>query len=200
MNKNTLLNRRKPAPTEWLLNKTLVIALASVAIVITYVGFIDLWHNLYKTATSLDIWLIIALTSLVIASGLVMFGRYAERKLEIETQVKIQKIEMYDQFLIELSQLFQREHSNTDLLNFITEWQSKLILWSDSETLKSLLHWHDSLITQDKNSFKMLETFIRNLRDEIGHPSNEIEQGALIHLMINHGTFLQKHAQLHGEK
>jgi len=197
---NALLNRRKPAHIEWLLNKTLVIALASVAIVIGYVGFIDIWRSLYQTATSLDIWLIIALTSLVIATGLVMFGRYAERKLEIETQLKIQKIEIYDQFLIELSLLFQREHSNADLLNFITEWQSKLILWSDSETLKSLLHWHNSLITQDKNSLKILETFIRTLREEIGQPSSEIEQGALIHLMINHDAFLQKHTQLHNGK
>ncbi|MDP2806246.1 MAG: hypothetical protein Q8O24_09930 [Gallionellaceae bacterium] len=197
MKNNSILNRRKPASIEWLLNKTLVIALASVAIVLGYIGVIDLWSRLYKTATSLDIWLIIAVTSLVIAAGLVMFGRYAERKLVIETQLIAQKIEIYDELLIQLSQTFQRNHSNAELLSFISEWQSKLILWSDSPTLYSLLRWHDSLIAQDENSLKMLDNFLRTLREEIGHPSSEIEQGALIHLMINHDSFLQKHAQLH---
>ncbi|MEI7843360.1 MAG: hypothetical protein WCI39_10030 [Gallionellaceae bacterium] len=198
MKNNTLLNRRKPAPMEWLFNKAMVIALASVAIVIGYVGFIDLWNSLYKTATSLDIWLIIALTSLVIASGLVMFGRYAERKLEIETQLKIQKIELYDQFLIQLSKIFQREHGNDDLIKLIAEWQSKLLLWSDNETLFHLFRWHDSLITHNINSLIILELFIRSLREEIGHPSSEIEQGAFIHLMINHSAFFQQHTN-HGK-
>jgi len=193
--KNTLLNRRKPAPGEWLFNKALVIALASIAIVIGYVGFIDLWHSLYQTATSLDIWLIIAVTSLVIATGSIMLGRYAERKLAIEAQFKIQKIEIYEQFLTDLSKIFQREHNNTDLINFIAEWQGKLILWSDGPTLHKLFRWHDSLITQNENSLKMFEDFIRTQREEIGHPSSEIEQGALIHLMINHSAFLQKRAK-----
>jgi len=191
---NALLNRRKPAPREWLLNKALVITLASIAIVIGYLGFIDLWQNLYQTATSLDIWLIIALTSLVIATGVIMLGRYAERKLAIEAQYKIPKIELYEQFLTDLSKIFQREHNNTDLINFIAVWQGKLILWSDSDTLHKLFRWHDSLITQNENSLKMLEDFICTQREEIGHPSGEIEQGALIHLMINHSAFLRKHA------
>jgi signal transduction histidine kinase len=186
------VNRRKPAQIAWAFNKTLVIALAAVAIVIAYVGFIDLWSNLYHAASSLDIWLIIAVTSLVIATGVMMAGRYAERKLEIEAQKKAQKIEIYDQLLAQLSQLFQREHKNENLLLFIAEWQSKLILWSDSNTLHCFFRWHDSLITQPENSLKMLGRFMCALREEMGNPTSEIEQGALIHLMINHGNFLQQ--------
>jgi hypothetical protein len=189
---NTFINRRKPARFEWALNKALIIALASFAIVLGYVGFIDLWQHLYKTASSLDIGLIVAVTTLVIAIGLIMFARYTERRLEIETQLKTQKIEIYDQFLLQLGKLFQREHGNADLIQLIVEWQSKLILWSDNETLYHLFLWHDSLLAQDANSLTKLEGFLRALREEIGHPSSDLEQGAFLHLMINHGAFLQK--------
>lgn len=194
MNNKSLLNRRKPAETEWLLNKSLIVALAAAAIVIGYVAFIDVWQQLYSTASALDIWLIIALTTFVISTGVVMVGRYFERRLEIEARFKAQRIDLYDSLLQELSQIFQREHNNADLIVFITEWQSKLMLWSDSATLHSMWLWHDSLITKSEKSLFLLDDFIRAMREEAGHSSNEIEQGAFIHLMINHGAFLKEHA------
>jgi hypothetical protein len=185
---------------EWVLNKTLIISLASIAIVVGYVAFLDVWQHLYNTASALDIWLIIALTTFVISTGVVMVGRYFERRLEIEARLKAQKIDIYDSLLQKLSQIFQREHSNTDLVVFITEWQSKLMLWSNSATLNSMWLWHDGLVTQNEKSLFLLDDFIRAMREEVGHSSSEIEQGAFIHLMINHGAFLKEHAHPAPEK
>ncbi len=196
MNK-TLINRRKPAKTAWVLNKTLIVSLSSIAIVIGYSAFLDTWHNIYKTATSLDTWLIIAVTTFVITTGVVMTGRYFERKLEVEAKLKIQKIDVYDDFLKDLSAIFHRDHNSADLIDFLTLWQSKLILWSEGETLLALIRWHDSLMTEQhrEHSLMMLDDFIRALREEIGHSSTGIERGAFIHLMINHGAFLQQHSR-----
>jgi hypothetical protein len=40
----------------------------------------------------------------------------------------------------------------------------------------------------------MLDDFIRAMREEIGHPTHNIEQGAFIHLMIDHAAFLNDHS------
>lgn len=127
----------------------------------------------------------------MVVTGMVMIGRYFERKLAIEANLRVQKIDVYDDFLKELAQLFHREHNNDDLIDFITLWQGKLILWSESETLLALFHWHESLMTTEErdHSLLMLDDFIRAMREEIGHSSTAIERGAFSHLMINHGGF-----------
>lgn len=192
-----LNNRRQPAKIEWIFGKILIVSLASIAIVVGYIAVLNAWYHIYSTASTLDIWLIIAVTTFVIATGVVMLGRYFERRLEIEAKRRTQKIEVYDDFLKELAQIFHREHNNDDLIAFLTVWQSKLILWSEGETLIALVHWHDSLMNQRnrEHALMLLDDFIRALREEIGHSSTEIERGAFIHLMINHGAFLAAHSR-----
>jgi len=197
-----LANRRRPARNLWALNKTLVVTLASVAIVVGYFAFLNTWHSIYSTASSLDVWLIISITTFTVVTGIVMTGRFLERRLAIDANLRSQKIDLYDDLLKDLSKLFQREHNNSDLIAFINTWQSKLLLWSEGETLNALFRWHHSLMAPNghDHSLLMLDDFIRALREEIGHPTNHIEQGAFIHLMIDHAAFLHDHSHSSPEK
>lgn len=191
------LNRRKAAGFVWTLNKSLLAMLAATAIVLSYFLFQSAWLTAYNTATTMDIWLIISVTAFMVATGLVMTGRYFERKLELESNLRGQKIDIYDDFLHGLTLLFKRDHTHEELVAYVTLWQSKLILWGDGETIHALIRWHDSLFIPNggDHALQMLDDFIRALRNELGHTSSKIEQGAFIHLMINHDIFLREHTQ-----
>lgn len=189
-------NYRKPTQFKLTAFRLVLVALASAAIVLFYVVCLDISEHVYSAVTSLDVWLIIIVIALVLASGIIMLGRYRELQLIKKEEERSKKIELYDEFLKELSRTFRRDHSNSDFIDLLIEWQSTFLLWGNAETLNALGRWNKSLtFAEGKDSLIMLDDFIRALRKEIGHPDSHLEQGAFIHLMINHGAFLIEHSR-----
>ncbi|MFV1922861.1 MAG: hypothetical protein ACMZ63_09670 [Methylotenera sp.] len=95
-----------------------------------------IWAELISINPQLAVAVVAAATTLIASTATVMLGRYFERKKEVEAHFRAEKIKIYDEFLSELFKLFEnpsenekKDDSEDDLVNFLRQWQRKLILW-----------------------------------------------------------------------
>ena len=120
-----------------------------------------------------------------------------ERKKEIEAHYREKKTEIYDEFLSEFFKLFHSDARETDddieLVNFLREWQRKMILWGGQEVVLKYLLWLKNLQKgkADAQSMFLMENFFLEIRKDLGHNNSKLEKGTFIHLMLqNSDLFL----------
>ena len=67
---------------------------------------VAIWHRFVGLNANLAVGLLTACTTVLVAALTVSFGRYFERKKEIEAHFRDKKIAIYDEFLKEFFQLY----------------------------------------------------------------------------------------------
>jgi len=126
-----------------------------------------------------------------------MLGRYYERKKEIEAHFRAEKIKIYDEFLAELFKIFQSGgESSDDMVQFLREWQRKLVLWGGSNVLATYFKWMNRLKSiPDAKTVFLMDEFFRALRADIGQNSHGLAKGAFANLVLRHGDFFLHQAR-----
>ncbi len=186
-----------------------IIQILSTLLVIVFVcGIIWLLYKaltlLYNALSSLDSDVSVAIivgSATVLASTLaVVISRYFQAKREQDIAHRDKKIELYDEFLIKLFEIFQGDEKNKsnpdDLVPFLREIQRKLILWSGPKTIKAYAAWHKVLTTgpaRAEQMIKMIDFFLA-LRKDLGHSNSGIERSHMVRFLIrNSELFMQEY-------
>jgi hypothetical protein len=135
-----------------------------------------------------------AVATIVAATLVVMLGRYFERKKETEAHFRPDKIKMYDEFLLELFKTFHatgEEKENPELVEFLREWQRKLVLWGGSDVLRTYFKWMTRLKAgnPDAETIFLMDEFFRALRADVGHNSKGLSRGAFSHLILRDADY-----------
>ena len=75
---------------------------------------------------------------------------------------------------------------NPDLVNFIREWQRKIILWGGQGVLFKYIKWMNHLKkgVTDANSFYYMEEFFIEIRKDLGLKTSKLEKGTFVHLIL----------------
>lgn len=183
------------------MNKWKMIGVTSLAVAIL-IAFITslywvisgIWNQFKVLDKQVAIGLLTAATTILVSTTTVVLGRYLERKKEIESHFRTQKIEIYDDFLKEFFKLFNDAGAGKepeDMVPFLREWQRKMIVWGGQDVLKSYIDWMARLKSgePDAKAMWMTEDFFRAIRKDLGHSSRKLPKGAFIHLILRNAEF-----------
>src|SRR2546427_1181288 len=148
---------------------------------------VAIWHRSVGLNANLAVGLLTACTTVLVAALTVSFGRYFERKKEIEAHFRDKKIAIYDEFLKEFFQLYYGENK-PDMVDFLREWQRQAMLWGGAGVLNSFLTWrvHLALGKPDAKSLFLMEDFFRALRKDIGLSNRGLNRGSFIRMILKY--------------
>lgn len=144
---------------------------------------------------------IIVASATVLASTLtVVISRYYQSKREQEIAHRDKKIELYDEYLKKLYELFAEAGKGKinpeELVPFLRERHRKLILWAGPKTLKAYTDFHKALTKQPPEAeqiIKMFDFFLE-LRKDLGLSNRGIGRSHMARLIIqNPEWFMQKY-------
>ncbi|MDP3333113.1 MAG: hypothetical protein Q8Q40_09255 [Methylococcaceae bacterium] len=164
-----------------------------------YVGAQSVWKVLIGINPELAVAAIAAATTLFASTITVMLGRYYERKKEIEAHFRAEKIKIYDEFLEQLFKTFENggETASDGMVQFLRQWQRKLVLWGGNDVLSTYFRWMNQLktTTPDAQTILLMDEFFRALRADIGQSSTGLSKGAFANLILRHGDFFMTEAK-----
>jgi membrane protein implicated in regulation of membrane protease activity len=144
---------------------------------------------------------IVAGSTTVLASTLaVVLTRYYQSKQERKMAHRDRKIELYDEFVKKLFDVFlgdtEKETKSEDLVPFLREIQRKLVLWSGPGAIKAYAEWHKVLTTKPPRAshmIKMIDFFLA-LREDLGHSNKGIEHSHMVRFLLrNSDLFMQEY-------
>jgi len=185
----------------------LAFALIAAASWLVFIGVRGIWRTLISVNPDLAVAVIVSAATLLASTITVMLGRYFERKREIEAHFRAEKIKIYDEFLAELFKVFHSanevstdqggEETNEKMVQFLREWQRKLVLWGGNCVLATYFAWMNRMksLPPDAQTIFLMDEFFRALRADIGQSSNGLPRGAFANLVLRHGDFFLAEAK-----
>jgi hypothetical protein len=157
----------------------------------TYWLLSQIWGQFKSLDSTVALAAITAFTTVSVSTLTVVLGKYYERKKDIEAHYRQTKTEIYDEFLKEFFKVFYSEHDEDDaeaksLVDFLREWQRKMVLWGGQEVLLKYIKWmtHLKKGNPDADSIFLMEDFFREIRKDLGHKNSKLEKGTFAHLIL----------------
>jgi hypothetical protein len=151
----------------------------------------QIWGQFKLLDPKISVAILTASTTVIVATLAVVLGKYIERKMDIEAHYRAKKTEIYDEFLCEFFKIFHSDDEddddeNPELVDFLREWQRKMILWGGQEVLSKYIAWmgHLKKGNPDAKTMFMMEEFFFEIRKDLGHKNNKLVQGTFIHLIL----------------
>lgn len=112
---------------------------------------------------------------------------------------RAKKVELYDEFLRKLFELFAaKDKSKMDtstLTPFLREIQRKTILWAGPNVIIAYYDWHKVLTTKPPRAVQMVKMidFFLALREDLGHSNRGIQRKHLARVLVkNPEWFIQE--------
>ncbi len=133
---------------------------------------------------------IIAGSATIFASVLaVIISRFFQMKREQEIAHREKKAKLYDEFLVELFDLFlgdDKKKDSKDLVRVLREIQRKLVLWAGPNVIKSYADWHKVLTAKPARAIQMTKMidFFLALRKDLGHSNSGIQREHLVRFLL----------------
>jgi hypothetical protein len=129
-------------------------------------------------------------TILISVLGLII-SRYFQQKREQDVAHRDKKTEMYDAYLKKLFDLFafgDKKHTGNpeELTLFLRDFQRKLILWANPDTIKSYAEWYKELSTPPqrvKAIIKIIDFFL-SIRKDLGHSNKGVKREQIARLFL----------------
>jgi len=186
--------------------KQVILGLVLITIILGLIiwGLSTVWSWFSSLDPKLAAGLVTASSTVVVATLTLVVGRYFERVKEAESHLREKKIEMYDEFLQELFKLFNsvkdekegtpEEVESDDLVEFLQEWQRKLIVWGGAPVLKSFMDWNNFMQGNEPcaKTIYLMDEFFRAMRKDIGLSNKQLEKGFFAHVILrNSELFLE---------
>ena len=180
----------------------ILLALACLGAILTavYWVFCQVWGQFKLLDPTVSVALLTGASTILVATITVVFGKYYERKKDIEAHYRSKKVEIYDEFLCELFKLFDESRVDRDagsLVRFLREWQRKMILWGGQDVLRKYILWmsHMKKSVPDVQSMFLMENFFFEIRKDLGHKNNKLHEGTFISLMMKNPDLFMKTAK-----
>ena len=150
--------------------------------------------------------IIVGSTTIVASALTIALGRYYQAKEDRIAVHRDKKIELYDELLKKLFDIFANSGTvkldsnndnaiteqiqitpNDDLVQFLREVQRKIILWSGPDVIKAYSEWHKALI-EDSTKFEVFVKqvkFYLALRNDLGHSNKGIDHSHIINILLS---------------
>lgn len=180
--------------------KNLLLALLGffiLAILIFSVYFIvtSIFSWFKELPKELAISLITASSTIIVATLTISLGKYFERLKEIESHHRAKKVEIYDEFLVSVFNVFFQHDENFDLVSFLQKWQRKIILWASPEVLNAFVNWKSHMGSHpkpDANTFFLMENVFKAMRKDIGLSNRSLNTGLFSHFIMREAELFLK--------
>lgn len=151
----------------------------------------QVWLTFQNLDKQVSTSLVAGSVTILTATLTVVLGKYYERKKEIESHYRAKKTEIYDEFLLEVFKLFKKNNGgekleDNNLVDFMMEWQRKMILWGGQSVFIKYLEWMTNISSSPPSirSMYLMEEFFIEIRKDLGHNSSSIPRGSIIRLML----------------
>jgi hypothetical protein len=180
---------------------TLALVLISVFLLALVAGTIWLWKSIAGSDSELLIGVVTASATVLVSVIGIAFGRYNERKKEIEQRRQEKRIPVYEKFtdfwfvqVLYGQRLGKGEIEQKDLLAFFAEFTRDLMLWGSDEVI---LEWGEvrrqwAALGDDAARTKQayaemlnFESLLLAIRRDIGYPKTKLRQGSILGLFID---------------
>lgn len=116
---------------------------------------------------------ITAASTVIISVMTIAFGRYFEKKRELEALHREKKIPIYAEFLEGVTNVFYggKVAKRVDTLGLLQKWQQKIVLWGGSDVVNAYMRWKHQLTTSQPTaeSMRLTNDLILAIRNELGH-------------------------------
>ena len=130
---------------------------------------------------------ITAASAIVVSAATVAFGRYWEKRKELEALHREKKIPIYGKFLDDLLSIFYEQKSKkVDQVRFLQEWQKQILVWGGSSVVNAYIKWKTELTTHEPNArtIESTEKLVRAIREELGHNDEKLTKGIFAHVIL----------------
>lgn len=151
----------------------------------------QIWLSFQNLDKQVSTSLVAGSVTILTATLTVVLGKYYERKKEIESHYRAKKTEIYDEFLLEVFKLFKKNSvgeklEDNNLVEFMMEWQRKMILWGGQSVFVKYLEWMTNISSSPPSirSMYLMEEFFIEIRKDLGQNSSSIPRGSIIRLML----------------
>lgn len=118
-------------------------------------------------------------------------GKYIDRRQEIESHFRSEKIKIYDAFINDIFTAINSSQSLSQkaLTETLQAWHQKLIIWGGPEVVRSCYLWMDNLRNNQPTvrSLQLLENFFFALRSDVGQSSKNLDSGIIMKLILRQG-------------
>lgn len=139
--------------------------------------------------------LLAALLAVVGSISSVAYGKYKERKIEIEQVQRTKKMEIYEEFINFWFDLLQGENlgkkmTKREMIKRLKSFTEKVIVWGSDELIKEFgdyryLIMDPESIKDQRELLNSFENLLFIMRKDLGQKNNKLNQGMLLKLFIN---------------
>lgn len=183
-----------------------LVLLVTIVAVILWMIY-QIWMQFKLLDPTVSSALLTAATTVLVATITVVLGKYFERTKDIEAQNRSKKVEIYNEFLVELFKVFfsdsqvnkvkKRPGQSDQLVKFLREWQRKMILWGGQDVLKQYILWmgHLKKNVPDIQAMILMEKLFFEIRKDLGLGNSKLIEGTFISLMMKNPELLMKKAK-----
>jgi len=174
-------------------NLSLIFSFAFLAVIAWSIYWLasQIWGQFKLLDPKVSVAILTASTTVIVATLTVVLGKYIERKKDIEAHYREKKTEIYDEFLSAFFKTFYSDNEdeneeNPELVDFLREWQRKMILWGGQDVLSKYILWMAHLKKEEPNAktMFMMEEFFLEIRKDLGHKNNKLTKGSFISLIL----------------
>ena len=146
---------------------------------------------------------VIAGSATIFASVLALvISRHHQTKREQQIAHREKKVELYNEFLLKLFDLFAGEYKKTmdttALVPFLREMHRNIILWAGPNVVISYSDWNQLLVKRPARAIhiiKMIDFFLA-LRQDLGHSNEGIQYEHLLGLLLkNPELFMREYTK-----
>ena len=156
------------------------------------IRFSAIYHAFQSLDSNVVIAIITVSGTILVSTLSLIISRYFQQKREREAAHRDKKTEMYDEYLKKLFDLFHKFRDEKYLGNleeltlFLRDFQRKLVLWANPDTIKSYAEWHKELTTPPqrvKVIIKMID-FFSSIRKDLGHSNKGVKREQIARLFL----------------
>lgn len=161
--------------------------------------FFGIWYVLYaiwKAFSGLQkevVAAVVAATATFLVSFIsIVLGKYYEKKLLIEKEMRDKKIPVYNEFIEFLLNLMSnsRTMSEDEMKDFFKNFTQKILVWGSDEVINHWSKYRRLSIKEAESGINMetmfeLENLLFAIRKDTGHKNSKIKKGDLLGLFIN---------------
>jgi len=179
---------------QWLLGVVILIV-AIVLVCLVFLGLYKLFSGLPpQVATALLTIIAGGLSAIVTAT----VTKRSEKRLEIERQIRQQKIPIYESFLPFWFKIVPGKGtsastmSQEEIVEFLQNFTQQMIAWGSDDVLKAYCQVRKSLVAQANNPGQngyapilLIEEMLYAIRRDLGHKNSGLTQGDVLALFIN---------------
>ena len=152
-----------------------------------------IWVSIVALESNLSIAIITASATVLVSVITVVYGKYLEKKREIEQQHRVQKTEIYEKFMVEMFKVLkliktEENIAQDQLSEFAEEFSRKLILWGGRDVIREYVKFK-KFGNNPKNKGNthiliLFEKILYSIRKDLGHSNFNLIQKDLLSLMI----------------